>query len=144
MPLIQGPALAYSGCEPGRMLPMSSPEPHPMRLSIPESGFRLSEADRAEILPGFDVEALERLLGMTRPDLRREILKPFQRRKDGERIGMLVRVADPDLQQVLEEVWAPKWDAANATDAEVEANAFGYPGREIALQRRIARPPSQQ
>jgi hypothetical protein len=139
LPLILGSTLTFSGCEPSPALLMSSPEPHPMRLSTPEPGFRLSEADRTEVLPGFDVEALERLLGMTRPDLRHEILKHFQKRKDGERLGMLVRVEDPDLQRVLEEVWAPKWDVVNATDAEIEANAFGYPGREIALQRRAAR-----
>lgn len=85
------------------------------------------------------MEALERLLGMTRPELRHEIMKHFQKRKDGERLGMLVQVADPELQRVLEEVWAPKWDAAGATDAEIEANAFGYPGREIARQRRADR-----
>lgn len=137
LPLILGSVLTYSGCESNRTL-MSSPEPHPMRLSAPEPGFRLSDADRAEILAGFDVEALERLLGMTRPDLRGEILKHFQKRKNGERLGILVRVADPDLQQVLEEVWAPKWDEVNATDAEIEANAFGFPGREIARQRRAS------
>jgi hypothetical protein len=110
-----------------------------MRLSAPDQGFRLSEADRGEMLAGFDVEALERLLGMTRPDLRQEILKHFQKRKNGERLGILVQLSDPDLQKVLEEVWAPKWDQVNATDAEIEANAFGFPGREIARQRRAAR-----
>lgn len=139
LPLILGSTLIFSGCEPGRTLLMSSPEPLPMRLPAPDQGFRLSEADRAEMLAGFDVEALERLLGMTRPDLRQEILKHFQKRKNGERLGILVQLSDPDLQKVLEEVWAPKWDLVNATDAEIEANAFGFPGREIARQRRAAR-----
>ncbi len=123
---------------------MSSPEPLPMRLPAPDPGFRLSEADRGEMLAGFDVEALERLLGMTRPDLRQEILKHFQKRKNGERLGILVHLSDPDLQKVLEEVWAPKWDLVNATDAEIEANVFGFPGREIARQRRAARASSER
>jgi hypothetical protein len=139
LPLILGSTLIFSGCEPGGTLLMSSPELLPMRLPAPEQGFRLSEADRGEMLAGFDVEALERLLGMTRPDLRLEILKHFQKRRNGERLGILVQLSDPALQQVLEEVWAPKWDEVDATDAEIEANAFGFPGREIARQRRAAR-----
>ena len=118
---------------------MNTPEPLPLRLEVPDRTYRLSDADRAKLLPDFDAEALERLLAMTRPERRQEILKCFQVRENGERLGHLVGLEDPELQKVLEEVWAPMWDAVGATDAEIEANAYGWPGREVARQRRTAR-----
>lgn len=118
---------------------MSTSEPHPLRLTPADESYRLSDDDRAKMLPGFDVEALERLLGMTRPDMRQEILRAFQKREPGQLIGHLMGFDDPELQKVLEEVWAPMWDHVGATDEEIEANAYAYPGREIALRRRAAR-----
>lgn len=118
---------------------MNTPEPLPLRLEVPDPSYRLSDADRAKLLPDFDAEALERLLGMTHPERRHHILKCFQVRENGERLGHLVGLEDPELQKVLEEVWAPMWDAVGATDAEIAANAYGWPGREVARRRRAAR-----
>lgn len=123
---------------------MNSPEPLPLRLEAADPTHRLSEADRAKLLPDFDAEALERLMAMTRPERRQEILKHFQVRGDGERLGHLVGLDDPELQKVLEEVWAPMWDHVGATDAEIKANAYGWPGREVAKQRRDARARAKQ
>ena len=123
---------------------MSSPEPHPLRLALADKSYRLSDADRAKLLPGFDVRALERLLGMTRPDMRQEILKYFQQRERGQHIGHLMGIEDPELQKVLEEVWVPMWNHVGATDAQLEANDYGFPGCEIAKQRRSARAAAQR
>lgn len=118
---------------------MSTPEPLPLRLPRADPAYRLDGADRARLLPGFDADALERLLAMVRPDRRPEILAHFRKREDGERPRHLVALDDPELQSVLEEVWAPVWDAVQATDAELEGDAFGFPGREIARRRRAER-----
>ena len=117
---------------------MGSPRP-PLRLTASDAAFTLSASDRAQVRPGFDAEALERLLRMVRPDMRKEILLHFQV-SDGtdQRYGDLVEFYDPQLQAVLEEVWAPMWDEVGATDEDIEANAFQYPGRAIAKQRRAA------
>lgn len=131
--------LALSGCEyRTRGITMSEPPPKSLRLSTPEAGYHLSAADRAKIIPGFDADALERLLSMIRPEMRQEILAHFQvpdvpvARDLGE-----IRVFyDPQLQAVLEEVWAPMWDQVGATDDILEKNGYGWPGREIAKQRR--------
>ena len=83
------------------------------------------------------MNALERLLGMTHPDRRHAILK-------GEWLGILVGHKDPELQKVLEEVWAPMWDEVGATDAEIETDGYHYPGREIARERTAAHSRSRQ
>lgn len=137
LPFVLSAVLLGAGCEPTKPVLMSTPEPLPLRLAVAERDFRLSDADRAEMMPGFDVEALERLLGMINPELRQDFLRHFQMPKNGERLGLLVKVHDPELQKVLEEVWAPQWD--KATDAEIDADIYGLPGREVARQRRAAR-----
>lgn len=132
-------ALSSGACEPRQQALMTTPEPLPLRLTHADLSYRLPDTDREKILPGFDVEAVERLLGMTRPDMRQEILQYFQKRDGSKRLGHLMGFDDPELQKVLEEVWAPMWDHVGATDAQIEANDYGFPGREIAQQRRAAR-----
>lgn len=122
---------------------MSTPEPLPLRLPVADAGYRLSDADRAKLLPGFDAEALERLLAMVRSGMRRQILACFQKPETAGSHGHLTVLRDPELQSVLEEVWAPVWDAVRATDAELEADVYGFPGREIAMRRRAARAGAQ-
>jgi hypothetical protein len=118
---------------------MDAPPP-PLRLSVPEEAFSLSASERARVRPGFDADALERLLRMVRPDMRSEILMHFQFVPEGtgRRYGQLVEFHDPQLQVVLEQVWAPMWDEVGATDEQIAQNAFQYPGRELARQRRAA------
>lgn len=122
-----------------RLLPTAmSPKPAHIRLEQPEADYRLSAAERAKIVPGFDVDALERLLASMNPDMRQEVLAFFQwRTADGAPRGHLYRILDPQLQSILEEVWAPMWD--EATDEQIAENAFGMPGRKIAEQRRAER-----
>jgi hypothetical protein len=103
-------------------------------LEAPEGAYQLTVEERAAVAPGFDPDALERLLREIRPDMRGEILSYFQ--AGGSR-GHLVEIHDPELQVILEEVWAPFWD--NAPDQALEENWYRMPGREIAMAHRIAK-----
>lgn len=131
-------AASVGGCEHNHGALMSSPEARPLRLASADKGFRIDAAERARVRPGFDVDALERLLGMVRPDLRNEILANFQEKTarpgHGQGWSALVEINDAKLQEVLEEVWAPMWD--NAPDQALEENWYQWPGREIAKRRR--------
>lgn len=142
--LALGVVMVSNGCEPTNRVLMNTPGPAQLRLEVADPTYRLSDADRAKLLPNFDAEALERLLAMTRPERRQDILKPFQVRENGERLGHLVGLEDAELQKLLEEVWAPMWDHVGATDADIEANLYGWPGREVAKQRRAARARAKQ
>lgn len=113
---------------------MTSPGAAPLRLEAPDPAFRLSAADRAAVAPTFDADALERLLRQVRPEMRGEILSHFQVGKGAR--GHLVEIFDPQLQAILEEVWAPFWD--DAPDQALEENWYRMPGREIAKARRAA------
>jgi hypothetical protein len=113
------------------------PAPDTLRLPVPDMDFRLAAEDRAAVLTCFDADALERLLQMVRPDMRREILRFFQPRQEGEHLGHLAEFYDADLQVVLEEVWAPMWD--DEPDEAIEENWYGLPGRDAARRRREAR-----
>lgn len=129
--------VAASSCDlQGRSL-MTMTEPHPIRAVTAAVDFRLTLGQTERLMPGFDVPALERLLAHVAPERRDEILSYFQKPETNTpRRGMLTRIKDPELQAMLEEVWAPIWDHVGASDAELESNELGLPGREIAIQRR--------
>lgn len=115
---------------------MAAPDPAPLRLAVADAAFRLTAAERAKIAPGFDPDALERLLAHIRPDLRPEILSYFDA---GGGRGQLIEIHDPHLQAVLEEVWAPMWE--DASERALDEGWFNMPGREIAKARRDKRRP---
>jgi hypothetical protein len=106
------------------------------QIGVPDPAFRLNAEERASVLPGFDVDALERLLSMYPPEGREQLLKRFQPTEDG-RGRMLMRIDHPALQAVLEEVWAPHW-LDYPDEAAIDAEVDYIPGREIAKQRRRA------
>lgn len=137
--IFTGAVLLLCGCEHTQGTLMNSPDPLPLRLSVADQGYHLTGAEREKIRPGFDAEALQKLLRAVRPELRAEILAHFQAVDDGVRRGMLVQFHDPELQPLLEEVWAPMWNEVKASDADLAANTFGFPGRQIAIQRREER-----
>jgi hypothetical protein len=116
---------------------VTSPDAEPLRLEHPDTAYRLSADDRAKLAPGFDAEALERLLRQIRPSMRSEILAHFQIPPAGQGQGQLVEIHDVRLQAILEEVWAPMWD--DAPDEALEEGWYRMPGLEIARQRRFAR-----
>jgi hypothetical protein len=137
--LVAGMIVVAGGCEGTQNTTMSAPAPRPLRMASLDPVYRLDAQDRGKVLPGFDVDALERLLAAVTPEARRGLLRYFQRPEKGEQPGMLVEMSDPRLQPLLEEVWAPMWDEVGATDEQLNGNHFGYPGREIARRRRAAR-----
>jgi hypothetical protein len=132
--------LVSAGCEGLNREIMMDATPRPLRLAVPSPDYHISAEDRARIPAGFDVTALERLLALVTPERRQEILAYFQKPKERRPIsqGILVRLNDPELQALLEEVWAPMWDQVGATDEEIIEDVYRYPGREIALARRAA------
>jgi hypothetical protein len=127
--------LSLCACEHRQGAVVTSPDAVPLRLEAPDPAFQLSPQDRDELAPGFDADALERLLREIRPDMRGEILAYFQKGKTASR-GHLVQIFDPHLQTILEEVWAPFWE--NAPDQALDEDWYGMPGREIARARRAA------
>jgi hypothetical protein len=124
------------GCDLQRAnLPM--PADNPIRAAVPAINFHLTPTQRERVSPGFDVDALERLLAQVVPARRQEILSYFLKPEPNTpRGGMLTHIKDPELQALLEEVWAPVWDQVGASDAELYKNELGLPGRNIAIQRR--------
>ena len=125
------------GCDLQRANLAMPAEPHPIRAVVPAADFHLTPIQRESLLPGFDVGALERLLAQVSPERRDEILSYFQQPEPNTpRRGMLTRINDAALQSLLEEVWAPVWDHIEASDAELQINELGTPGRDIAIHRR--------
>jgi hypothetical protein len=109
-----------------------------IRLEVPDASFRLSQAERQRIRTGFDVDALERLVANVRPELRHHILESFTiQPADFLTTNSLIKIGDPFLQALLDEVWAPVWEQfpPDALDTET----VDYPGRELASQRRRSR-----
>ena len=118
---------------------MTSPSAQPLRAPRVDLDFRLSAVDRRSVAPGFDADALERLLAHITPERRAEFLSYFQLQPgNAQAHGWIVALADPSLQPLLDEVWATMWDHVGATDAEIAADVYQFPGREIAAQRRMA------
>jgi hypothetical protein len=98
--------------------------------------FRLNAATRAQIAPGFDVDALERLLQhldvLGRPVVLDGFLLPEYRRyaPAPNQWWTLKGFIDPVLNELLAEVWQPFWDTQ---PDEMLADPYSpYPGREVA------------
>jgi hypothetical protein len=109
------------------------PNPTTIRLDAPDPNFKLTLQERESIRPGFDVDALERLLAAVEAPVRPLILSRFQTTRPGEPSRAWVRMGDPALQPLLDEVWAPMWEQhPEMLDKETK----DFPGREIARQRR--------
>lgn len=138
LPLLVLAVLASAACELNRTgVVMSEPEYEPLRLAVPDLTYRLAPEDRAKVSPMFDADALERLLGMVKPDARKELLIMFQLREKSDPQGVITDLYDPHLQAVLEEVWAPHWEAYS--DEQLEKENAPIPGRELAIRRRAER-----
>ncbi|HEU4453058.1 MAG TPA: hypothetical protein VFR81_08355 [Longimicrobium sp.] len=131
--------ILLAACETTARTPaVTEPSYQPLALRTPEMSYRLSAEDRAKVVTGFDVDALERLLRRVRPDMRVEVLRHFQAGVPGERKrGALTEFTEPELNPLLEEVWATMWD--DAPDQALDEGWYFYPGREIAKQRREQR-----
>lgn len=150
--LVLAAVLVSGGCEhTTRSRIMNNPPVKPLRLAARDPAYRLAPDERARVIPAYDADALERLMGMIHPDLRPKILENFLIWKPGElpageRAGLTVELydpstgqVDPQLQAVLEEVYAPLWARVSDDDLE-KPNFMVHPGREREKQRRQNRP----
>jgi hypothetical protein len=123
-----------TACETFNRTPiMTDPDFKPLTMVARDRGFRLSEQERRQIRPGYDVDALERLLAHVEADQREEILECFRIPVNNE-THELWYIGDPGLQELLEEVWAPYWNPSSTRD--IEADTSERPGKRIALERR--------
>lgn len=113
---------------------MSTPPRPTIRLDQPDPAFALTAEQKAKIRPGFDVDALERLLAAVEPDARPMILEPFLVPPPGEPVGNIIKMGDPELQPLLDQVWAPMWEELPPEAIDTEDKDF--PGREVARVRR--------
>ncbi|HEX8430850.1 MAG TPA: hypothetical protein VF625_06160 [Longimicrobium sp.] len=113
------------------------PNDRPLRLTTPDTSYRLTPDQRTGVLPFFDVGALERLLGMVRADAREPMLRFFLAAEKKGPHAMLTELDDPELQAVLEEVWAPYWK--DLPDEILDREEAPIPGREVERRLRAAR-----
>lgn len=125
---------------------METVHPNSFRLVTPDTGYRLPPEERAKVYPYFDADALERLLAAVSPEVRQVMLEGFQIPKPGE-VGPqewvvpTTHIGDPELQPLVEEVWATVWERRPDL---LDNDAFDYPGKEIARRRREARRQQQK
>lgn len=74
----------------------------------PRPSFTLSVEERNSLAAPYDVAALESFLALHQPEERAQLLRTFRGLpdKDGN-VSTLMRVSDPQKQQLLEQIWAP-------------------------------------
>lgn len=130
--------LALAACETAN-LAAGGPDPQytPLVLVRRDAGFRLTELQRRQVRPGFDLDALERLLAHVPAEHRDSLFLAF-RAPRGNEVRELWYLGDPALQELLEQVWAPQWDRVPL--AVIEADQSERPGKRVAIERRRARP----
>ena len=122
---------------------MSAPNPRTVRLPAPDASYRLTPEERASVRPGFDVDALERLLAAIEAGARPVLLESFQTPAPGGRVRNTVKMGDPALQPLLDEVWAPVWLARPARLRKHYPDDDQWPGLALARQRAGVRPDPQ-
>ena len=113
---------------------MSEERSTDFQIGVPDPSFRLSPEERARVPKVWDVDALERLLGMMPPEAREEMYRSFLPPEPGLLFNFLVELRHPKLQAALEEVWVPYWDGY--TDEEMDREPDYMPGRVLAKKRR--------
>ena len=105
-----------------------------------EGRFRLTAEQRAQVREGFDVDALERLLAHIPVEHRTSIFSLFVKYRPGQPVPLPVEMATPQLQELLDEVWAPRWRGYTIAELEEEERkarqgATVLPGRATAMRR---------
>jgi len=93
--------------------------------------FRLSAAERSQLHPHIDHDAVERYLQHFTAQQRPPLLNLFM-----ERRAILMRVQMPgsaDAERILDEIYAPMWEWCG--EEAIERETTDYPGRELARAR---------
>lgn len=122
-------------CERTREPMMASPYPSGIRLPSPDPSFHLKPEQRALVRPGFDVDALERLLASIIPEGRMVLLKGFQVPDPGQPAPMVVMIGDPTLKPLLDEVWLPMWAGQPEVLTNPGFEADYWPGLGLARRK---------
>lgn len=130
-------ALSLTACETANVA-AGGPDPRytPLVMMRGDVTFRLTDAQRDQVRPGFDVDALERLLAHV-PAERRDSLFVTFTIPTGNEVRELWYLGDPALQELLEVVWVPMWD--RVPTQVIEADKSERPGKRLAVERRRAR-----
>lgn len=106
---------------------------NPVRLAIPEEGFKLPADELGRLREGVDPVALEHLLAMVHPSHRAELLRFFEHTPDASSARSLIRMNDPVLQQAFEAAWvAPGAEPHRGRAAERSREARTAP-MQLAL-----------
>jgi hypothetical protein len=125
--------------------PDASQPNYRLRLPVADLSFRLTDAERATVQPQFDVDALERLLGMMQPSERQYVLSTFQMQTGDSRTGGLTHIGDPELQRALARVWRPVWDKMPLEALMSDPSITHFPGvREARVSRSQAESPKPE
>ncbi len=126
-----------------------------MRLEKRDTTFVISPDLRSKIVATIDIQALETLLQWLPANARDWYLKPFllpipdsaasvredsdsnsvQARATIPDIEIVIRVSDPVIQNLLEDVWQPYW--STFSDEELRITDEPMPGLERAKRRRF-------
>jgi hypothetical protein len=123
-----------TACERATVEPAMRPiNPVTIRLDSPDPYFRLSAEERALVRQGFDADALERLLSHIEPAFRPVLLKDFLQPEIPGEWTLTVQMGDPELQPLLDEVWAKGWEELGI--GEIDAEESDYPGKQLARRR---------
>jgi hypothetical protein len=131
-------ALTLTACETANMAAGGvDPNYTPLVMVRRDAGFRLTEVQRQQVRPGFDLDALERLLAHVPAERRDSLFVAFSA-PQGNEVRELWYLGDPALQELLEQVWAPVWDRVPLS--VIEADKSERPGKRLAIERRRARP----
>lgn len=109
--------------------------------------FHLTPEQRARVRPDFDLEALERLVSVIPAAAREDFLRLFRRTQPGEPAPLLLDLEEPELQEMLDAVFAPRWEAYSDEEliaASSPAHMVGsaVPGRTTVMRRRGLLPSS--
>lgn len=134
--------LLFTACERPREVVMTAPHPSTVRLPEPDPTFRLTEEERGSIRPGFDADALERLLAAIEPGARRGLLQAFLTPAPGQRARNVVQMGDPELQPLLDQVWLPFWESRPDRLRRRHPDDQQWPGLELARKRSGIQPSS--
>jgi hypothetical protein len=127
-----------TACEHSQITPIQASE---QMSADPSPHFALTPEQRARLVPNINVDSLERFLQLAASDVeeRNTLAQLFMQAAGTNKAFHIVgpAVSDPKLKALLDEIYAPTWEAWGA---EAIANSDSrLPGRELARAKLMAR-----
>jgi hypothetical protein len=124
--------------EPPLLQPMDLPNASEGRLPEPDPSFRLSSLPEGAVDPMLDPRATEQFLARIHPAYREDLLFLFAPPEGGVAI-FEVHLHDPELMDLLNAAWAPRWEHLGSSAIEEIHKAVRDgpypPGLELARER---------